>query len=232
MPSKMQHELNRIRGKTIIKEEKYTDTIAELKEKIVTLEKEVLILDEEKIKHLSKINKIKTLSKNAYQRATEQHDEQRHKKRLRKILINNSYYYNTAVAWNGYLFDSDAVEIAYFKTKLPEDFTKIEEINILWMRDGFEGASKNWVADIKLYYDSLNETAADDHNDELNKVINVPANELLKNRSTSLTSSMSNNLKKNHYLTFELQRDAVHASDTVTFDIAVFGIEIIYIADM
>ena len=232
MPSKMQHELNKLRGKTLIKEEKYTDTIAELKEKIIILEKEVLILDEEKIKHLSKINKIKTLSKNAYQRATEQHDKQRHKHRIRNISLNIPYVYNTANDYQGYRFDDTVKEEAAYRFKIPKDFISIHRIDMYWMKNGFEAAEKYWVCDQTLYYDRDGIGGFNNHNDIANTVITCPASEVLNVNTQILNNDLFNNVQIDDIISFYIERDPAHGSDDAIGDIALMTIEILYEADM
>ena len=245
MPSKIQHELNRIRGKTLIKEEKYTDTIAELKEKIVTLEKEVLILDEEKIKHLSKINKIKTLSKNAYQRATEQHDQQRHKERTRKYFMGAPFATDGGANAYGTALDAAAVEYVAYRGMMPDDFKSLNYIELVWSTMAYESGATQIVVDLDLEFGGTNIVDRGIHTESIsyfsgtedNIHLDVGAYDLGDNWTHRLTITPAgavplNELTKNDIIVVNVKRDAVHADDNNTKDLIVIGLLFDYIADM
>lgn len=73
MPSKMQHELNKVRGIVSATGELYTDNIASLNDKLIDLKKELLAIRDTSNKHLTKINKALTDVSSLYSDAR-QHD--------------------------------------------------------------------------------------------------------------------------------------------------------------
>ena len=160
------------------------------------------------------------------------HGASSHTDRTRAFLV-SAFHGNTGgESTKGVLLDSTSVEAVSYRFMLPADFVSITSVKILWMSDNFNAADEDWVLDITTKYGEINEGYAAHGVDDLNNVINIPAYEVSKNRAFQIDSGVFTSMGADDIVLIEVERDAIHASDTFTEDVVIMGIIVTYTADM
>ena len=232
MPSKLNYELNKLRGITEADGKIYTASIAALQDTLIDAELAIKCLESKKEDHSSKINNINSIAKNALTKVNNAIPKNSGNTffadRTRTIFLSNPYYGTYTTGIRGAYLDPDAVKNAYYNSKLPKDFKSLIAVQLIYSPAVF-GVENTVILDINIRFGSIDQLYNIHNNSTTGASITIDDSNL---DLYQLDLSLFNNITVNDYFSIKIERDADHVSDTFTENFCIKGILIFYKADM
>lgn len=217
MPSKIQHEIDKLRGILTSTSRLYTDSIASLSEKVTIIKENIFTINSKQDILNNKINSNTKKAQTAL-------------KQGRSFLTQKkSYYMSVPISFTGsvsnfgVLLDPDADESVSYPFVLPSDFISFKNLYIHYKGS----ATGSFVLDIRTYYASIGE-AEDEHTEnDLTNIITPPDDKIYRFKTAGLLQA----LKKGDTGSIYIKRDADHVSDTDFLDVTIMKVEFEYISE-